>query len=70
MAAFQTHGIEPKLRFTLIVLDMNMRWFVAVARVEEESVWAVAKDRRHSSDVNRVVTNGERGGVSNLLPGS
>lgn len=39
-AALQPNGIKPELRNAVVSLHMNVLWFVAVTRIEEESVRA------------------------------
>jgi hypothetical protein len=46
-AALQPHGIEPKLRFTLVPLDMDVRRLGPIAGVEKEPERALAKHCRH-----------------------
>ena len=39
-ASLQSDRVEPELRDLVLTLDVNMLWFVAIARVEEQSVRA------------------------------
>lgn len=45
-AALQPNGIEPELRDSIVSLHVNVLWFVAVTRVEEEPVRARPQNRR------------------------
>jgi hypothetical protein len=38
----KTDRIEPDLHHGVVSLDMNVRWFVPVSRIEEEPVWAAS----------------------------
>jgi hypothetical protein len=43
----ETDRREPKLRFGIISLHMNMRGFISITGVEEEAVRTAAQNRRH-----------------------
>ena len=46
-AAGEPYRIEPELGDTRVSLGMNVRWLVAVARIEEEPIWPNSEDGRH-----------------------
>jgi hypothetical protein len=46
-ASLEADGINPKLCFAVVMLDVDVRRFVPIARVEEEPIGAVSEDRRH-----------------------
>jgi hypothetical protein len=46
-AASEPHGVEPELGNALVPLDVDMRRFVTIARIEEEPVWPNPESSRH-----------------------
>jgi hypothetical protein len=48
----QSNWVEPELRQMILPLDVDMRRFLAVARVEEEPVRTEAQYRRHMAMMN------------------
>jgi hypothetical protein len=48
----QPNLIKPELRSVLVVLDVNMSRFFAVASIEEEAVRANPKYRRHAASLS------------------
>jgi hypothetical protein len=46
-AALEANAAEPKLGDVVIALDVNMRRFLGVARVEVKAIRAGPQDRRH-----------------------
>jgi hypothetical protein len=52
-ASIQANRIELELGLAVIMLDMNVRRFVPVARVREEAEWSLAKDGRHAGHSSR-----------------
>lgn len=44
---FQTDGVKPHLRLTVVTLHMNMRRFLAIAGVEEKAVRTTPQDCGH-----------------------
>src|SRR5436309_8266454 len=51
VGSFEPHGIEPKVCFGVVALDMNMGRFGGVARVEEESIRPDSEHGRHAAYV-------------------
>jgi hypothetical protein len=48
-AAMDSDRFKPKLCHVVIALDMDMRWFGAVNRVDKEAIRSNAQDCRHNS---------------------
>jgi len=40
IATLQSNWVKPKLRNFVITLNVNMRRFIAVTRIKEETIWA------------------------------
>jgi hypothetical protein len=51
MAPLKADRVEPELGFAIVTLDVDMRRFVPVARVEVEPVRTMTKDSRHNRNV-------------------
>ena len=62
-ATSQAHRVEPELCSLNVPLDMDVRWLVAICRVEEEPVCALPMDRWHKISLRFVppATVGETG---------
>lgn len=48
VAALQPNGIEPELRFTVVPLNVDVRWLTAIPSVEEEPERAYSEYGRHA----------------------
>src|SRR3954454_1101964 len=46
-ASLQPNGIKPILRLEVVALDMDVRWLIPIAGIEEEPVWSATKDGWH-----------------------
>jgi len=46
-AGLKTNRVQPKLRRSVIPLNMNMRWFGPITGVEEEAIRPRPQDCRH-----------------------
>jgi hypothetical protein len=46
-AGVQSHRIEPELGLRALALHMNVRRFLAIRGIEEESIGAGSQDRGH-----------------------
>jgi len=55
------HRFNPELGNLAIALDMNMRRFAAIIRIEKESVGTYSKSRRHTTKIVSVLTFAIRG---------
>jgi hypothetical protein len=53
------HRGEPKLGDLTIAFDVNMRRFAPIGTEEDETVWAVAEDRRYN--VAKLINYGRQG---------
>jgi hypothetical protein len=51
-ATSQPSRVEPELRSLSVPLDVDVRWLVAICRVEEKPVRAFTMDRRHKISVS------------------
>jgi len=51
-ATSQPYRVEPELRSLNVPLKVDVRWLVAICRVEEEPVWALPMDRWHKISVS------------------
>ncbi len=63
-ATCQPYRFEPELRPVCLPLHVNMRWFIAVCRVEEEPVRTLAMNRRHNTSVPLVAARSGNSGTA------
>lgn len=61
--ARQAHGFEPESRATRDPLHANMRWLVAIRRVEEQPVRPFTVNGRHRTSVALWVFGSARSGT-------
>lgn len=59
-AASQADRVEPELRSLSIPLNVDVRWLVAVCRVEEKPVRALTMNCRHQTSVSPCVFDSRR----------
>lgn len=55
-AASQPYRVEPELRSLSVPFDVDVRWLVAVCRVEEKPVRALTMNGRHETSVSLCVS--------------
>ena len=46
-APLEPEGIEPELRLTIIVFNVNVRWLASVTGVKEQAEWPGLENCRH-----------------------
>jgi hypothetical protein len=46
-ASLQPDGIEPEFRLSVVALDVDVRWLIPIAGIEEESIRSAAEDGWH-----------------------
>lgn len=51
IATIKAHRIEPVLGFAVVALDMDVRWLVTIAGIEEETIRSTSQHSRHAGIV-------------------
>jgi hypothetical protein len=55
LASLQPDGIKPKLGLTIIALDVNVRWLIPIAGIQEEAVGARCEGPLASFENNTMI---------------